>query len=218
MCWVIPTCTQFEAFNPTAEPYPRAELGIPPSAPVMGYVGSVGTFYLFEQVARAFALAQQRNPSTWLLVVSRHHHDYIRTQLTQAGANTQQAVIRGAAFRDVPRLVRVMDASVFFIKPSYSKQASAPTRLGELLGCGVPVVTNTGYGDVAEIIPDGPVGVLTQGFTDAELVKALDALQHLQGLAPREELAQRCFNTSQKYFSLEEGVRNYNSLYHVLFA
>jgi hypothetical protein len=32
-----------------------------------------------------------------------------------------------------------MNAGVFFINPFYSKIASAPTKLGEFLGCGVPV-------------------------------------------------------------------------------
>ena len=41
-----------------------------------------------------------------------------------------------------------MNAGIFFIKPTFSKKASMPTRLGEYLASGVPCLCNTGIGDI----------------------------------------------------------------------
>jgi len=40
------------------------------------------------------------------------------------------------------------NASLFFIKPVWSKKASSPTKLAELMGLGIPVFSNSGVGDV----------------------------------------------------------------------
>ena len=49
--------------------------------------------------------------------------------------------------------MRCAQATLCFILPAFSKRASAPTKLGEMLGCGLPVVANP-IGDVAQILPE----------------------------------------------------------------
>ena len=54
-------------------------------------------------------------------------------------------------------------ASVMFFTDGLSKLGSSPTRMAEILGCGLPVVANDGVGDVARIIREYRVGVLAEG-------------------------------------------------------
>ena len=72
-------------------------------------------------------------------------------KLKEMGLEKNNFVIRYAQRNDVPTLIKASDAGVSFIKPAYSKMASSPTKLGELLSMGIPVICND-IGDVEKII------------------------------------------------------------------
>jgi len=103
-----------------------------------------------------------------------------------------------------------MHAGIFFIKPAYSKQASAPTKLAEFLGCGIPCLGNAGVGDMAEILQENGAGVAIVRF-DAQSLK--DGLLQLLALLEDPGTKQRCVETARKHFSLDEGVQRYAILY-----
>ncbi|UWX04712.1 glycosyltransferase [Pseudoxanthomonas sp. NC8] len=198
---VIPTCADLQRFAP--QPTPKGDF-------VLGYVGSAGTWYLFDAVVAAFVRLLERLPAARLLVVNRNEHDYIRQRL-QAGGVPQHAVeLCAASHAQVPELMARMHAGVFFIKPVFSKQASAATRLGEFLGCGIPCLTNTGVGDMTAVLEGERVGVAVDGFDPA----TLDAgLTRLLALVQEPDLRQRCVAAAHKHFSLDEGVARYRAMH-----
>jgi len=51
----------------------------------------------------------------------------------------------------VPIVVSISDFSIFFILPLYSKMSSSPTKKGEIMSMGIPVICNTGIGDTDDI-------------------------------------------------------------------
>jgi glycogen synthase len=108
-----------------------------------------------------------------------------------------------------------MDAGIFLYRPSFSRAACAPTKLGEFLGCGIPCMSNQGVGDMAAVIEGERVGVAVQAFDDAALTNGLNIL--LQVVADPATLA-RCVAAAQKHFSLDEGVERYRGIYEQIAA
>jgi glycosyltransferase involved in cell wall biosynthesis len=106
-----------------------------------------------------------------------------------------------------------MDVGIFFIKQVYSKMASAPTKLGEFLGCGVPCISNAGVGDMATILEQERVGVVLMDFNEDSMRKAIDRIIKLSREA---DIALRCRQVAVDYFSLELGVEKYSRIYNVL--
>ena len=41
-----------------------------------------------------------------------------------------------------------INLGIYFLKNSFAKIASCPTKLVEMLSCGIPVITNGGIGDI----------------------------------------------------------------------
>jgi glycosyltransferase involved in cell wall biosynthesis len=97
-----------------------------------------------------------------------------------------------------------------FFTSGISKLGSAPTRLGEALGCGVPVVANEGVGDVADIIRRYNVGVIVKDGSEAAMATALDELAVLRS---DPDLPSRCRKAAEEVFSLEAGTEAYRKLY-----
>jgi len=91
-----------------------------------------------------------------------------------------------------------------------SKLGSAPTRLAEVLGCGLPVVANDGVGDVAGIVRQNKVGVIVDGHDPVQMRAALDELKVLM---QDPDLPGRCRATAEAIFSLEAGTEAYRGIY-----
>lgn len=202
---VIPTCADLARFTPGPPPAPEPF--------VLGYVGSAGTWYLFDETVRCFAELRRRKPDCRLLIINRREHAYIRERLLAGGIDPASVELRSAEHAEIPALLGTLHASVFFIKPVFSKQASAPTKLAELLGCGVPCLGNAGVGDMAAVLEGEGVGVAVPDFAPATLQ---DGLQRLLALAGQADIRSSCRAAAEKHFSLDAGVTAYAGVYRAL--
>ena len=200
---VIPTCADLARFKPLLRE--RTSFGF-----VLGYVGSAGTWYLFEEVAACFAQLLRMRPDARFLIVNKGEHAYIRKRLAAAEVPANAVELRAVSHAEVPQQIARMDAGIFFIRQVFSKQASAPTKLAEFLGCGVPCLGNAGVGDMAEVLEGEHVGVALKSFDEAALA---NGLQELLQLAADPAIRARCVAAAQKHFSLDEGVARYSSIY-----
>ena len=205
---VIPTCADLKRFSPM----PRRR-GAGPF--VLGYVGSAGTWYLFDEAVACFKQLARLQPDALFLIVNRGERRYIRERLAALGVPDASIELATATHEQMPAAMGRMDAGIFFIKPVFSKQASAPTKLAEFLGCGVPCLGNAGVGDMAEVLERETVGVAVKAFDHAALTDGLNELLKIVGDARTPD---RCVAVAKRYFSLDEGVARYNAVYQQVAA
>jgi glycosyltransferase involved in cell wall biosynthesis len=199
---VIPTCADLNLFNlrgpPKGDPF------------VLGYVGSVGTWYLLDDMLRFYRELSALRPDTQLLIVNRNDQPLIRQRLRALGLDPTAVTITTAEHQRMPELIGRMTAGMALIKPCYSKIASAPTKLAEYLGCGVPCVGNVGVGDMEEILEGERVGVALKNMSGSELANGATRLLELTA---QSDLQRRCRQVSEKLFSLQSGVAAYDAIY-----
>jgi len=203
---VIPTCTNLDLFRP--ETAPREGF-------TLGYVGSVGSWYLFDEVAKAVAQAFALRPDARFLVVTKGNHDLVYRALDRTGVDLARVEVRGADFAEVAGQIARMDAGLFFIRPAWSKRASCPTRMGEFLACGKPLVANGGVGAVAQDIAETGTGIALPplGTETVDLGNLDAALEAIFAMAADPDMAARCRAVAEERFSLATGVAAYSDIY-----
>ena len=201
---VIPTCTNLSLFS-MDKPAAKQPAGF-----TLGYIGSVGSWYMFDDVVRTVHLLMKTRPDARFLVINKGGHAAIRTALAAGGVDLDRVEIKAVPYDQVGVEVARMDAGVFFIKPAWSKRASCPTRMGEFLACGKPCLTNAGVGDVEEDFHQTGTGVALTDLSDASLSPALGQLLHL---AADPGMAERCRRAAEERFSLEGGIAGYAAIY-----
>ena len=206
----ITTCADLDLFCPGKSASSSNSVKRPFT---LGYVGSVGVWYLFDETLRCFQILRERQPGARLHILNRGGHDLILERLSALGIDPASVKLEATDHEGVARAMQQMNAGVFFIKPVYSKIASAPTKLGEFLGCGVPCLGNTGVGDMASILEGEQVGVTLSCFDETAMREAVDRLLQLTNTPGIQE---RCRDVALRYFSLEEGVRAYDRIYREL--
>jgi len=203
---VIPTCADLSIFQPM-----RSDRMAPDTERfTLGYVGSAGTWYLFEVFVESFRQLRSLRPNSRALILNRGEHELIRTAFQRAGVPDDAVELFATTHAEVPFQMSRMDATAFFIRPVFSKKASAPTKLAEFLGCGIPCLTNTGVGDMSRILQDARVGVSISNFTD---VSIREGVGELLALCDDPSLRSRCRETAERHFSLAGGVAAYNIIY-----
>ncbi len=203
---VIPTCANLDIFRP----FLLEESNTEEDVFVLGYVGSVGTFYMFDEVLKSFKKLIKVKKNSKLIIINKNQHDYIKSCIHKENMKDLDIEVRSADYQDMTKEINAFDAGIFYIKPSFSKRSSSPTRLAEYLGCGKPCITNYGVGDTEYVISSGNVGVILKDFSDDSHIRGIE---ELLTLVNDPEVSTRCVNISKKYYSLDKGVNEYNKLY-----
>ena len=200
---VIPTCVDLDRFSPVSGMISREGF-------TLGYVGSVGTWYLLDEMLLVFKALLRCRKDARLLFINQNQRAMVQTAAANAGIDPSRIEITSAAFPDVPNLINRMDAGLMLIKPCFSKIASAPTKLAEYLACGVPCLGNVGVGDVEQILESHHVGVALKRFDPLSIDQAVERMLIL---VDDPQTSIRCRTTAEKFFSLEEGVFRYSNVY-----
>ena len=207
---VIPCCVDFDAFpavTSESRAAARRELGIEPSSAVAAYLGSLGTWYLSDEMLDFFRVQIERRPDARLLIVTRDSPESLKTSARAKGIPDNRLIIRPASRDEVAKVVAAADYGIFFIKPLFSKLASSPTKMGEFLALELPIVTNAGVGDVERIMAETGGGVVVRTFDDAAYHNALTALDLLR---PDEK---RWRTATRNWLGLDVGIDRYDALY-----
>jgi glycosyltransferase involved in cell wall biosynthesis len=199
---VIPTCADLDRFVPATRP---------PKQMVIGCLGTVlSGWFRLDWLTSFLKVVASRAPYVTFELTTRDDVAQVRSALDPDGMLGDRLKIFSSAPKDVHKILQGQTASVMFFTDGLSKIGSSPTRMAEILGCGLPVVANDGVGDVARIICERRVGVLARGpdplAMDAAWAELLDLLKD-------PDLASRCRRTAQDLFSLEAGTQAYMSLY-----
>lgn len=174
---------------------------------IISYVGSLGTWYMTDEMLDFFKIFSTIKPAT-LFIISKDNPEIIYKAARSKGIDTSRIIVSGASRKDIPTYISLSDVSIFFIRPTFSKIASSPTKMGELLAMGIPVITNTKIGDTEQIIRDSQCGIIISQFNENEYQK----ISH-EVIEKIDNLKQNTQSSAGKYFSLEEGLKKYNSVY-----
>ncbi len=214
---VIPCCVDLERFRPLPRDRELSSRYRLDSSVVIGNVGAFNHRYLGQEMFRfAFHLKAHR-PDLRFVYLTEQDPDPVRTAAKAAGFAGEDVVVLRAEPEDVPRWLSLFRLGVFFLRPSYAAKASSFTKLGEFLASGVPVVTNTGVGDLERILGSDRCGSLLPGLTDRELSAfARKALPLLEGDGVPDEVRRQCRAAAVEHFALAEGVARYRALYDSL--
>ena len=112
---------------------------------------------------------------------------------------------------EIPEYLSGADIALSFIEACYSKQASSPTKIAEYLAGGLPVIINSGVGDLDELIETDKVGIIVKDFDEQSY---LQALPQVNSLREEDNFSERCRRSAKERFDMAEvGGNRYRNLY-----
>ena len=108
----------------------------------------------------------------------------------------------------LPKYLSIVDIGINFIQPGYSRLAQSPTRIGEFLSMGIPVICNKYIGDLETIIPSlnaGTVIDISLNQKNINILKSINFLKNHKKYLIRMK--------SKKIYSLDNANKKYKEIY-----
>jgi glycosyltransferase involved in cell wall biosynthesis len=213
---VIPSCVDFNLFNRRSiteeeQDTLRKKLGIAKDDFIISYIGSLGNCYMLNEMMNFVSELIKVKPQTKFLVITPDAEDIVFSSAQKYGIDSQKIIVDFALRNKMPLYISIMDVSIFFIRPVFSKKASSPKKMGEVLSLGIPIITNKGVGDVNAIVKNGSFGLLIEDFSIKSYQQAISQLDELLKTSPS-----LCSDAAKSYFSLEKGADEYAKIYQLL--
>lgn len=213
---VIPCCADFSHFDPGQiaqkdQEHARVSLKIAPSTTVLAYLGGLGEDYLLEPMLCLFQQLLLIRPDSVFLFIANNGSDLVAQGCQSLGIPIEKTRFVSVGRERVPLFISLASLSIMFIRSTIAKAGCSPTKLAELFAMRVPVIANTGVGDLDEIISLETNGSrIVKDFQDDTLRNAI------QDVLEWKEKKLVDIRASSSAFELSFGVDRYTAIYKQL--
>lgn len=202
---VITTCVDLDKFKLNATVNKPKKLG------TMGTV--ISGWYHLDWLFLSLKTQLQKDSSSTFKIVTRDSEEILREMAKQYGLQQSKLEIMSSSPNDIASNIADLKAGLLYFTAGISKLGSAPTRMGEFLACGIPVIGNRGVGDMASLIEKYQVGLVIEDGSQKSIDQALDNLDELY---QDKELSKRCRYAAEEYFSADKGAEKYRKVYKAI--
>lgn len=207
--FVIPCCADLTRYE--ANRVEREDRTVGPITLV--YVGSVTGRYQLGEMIDFFRVIQSKRRRSCFLVLTRASKSKVEEAFESRGIEKSCYSIVSAEPEQVPALVSTADIAISLVKPSVALLGMSPTKIGEYLAAGLPVISTPG-GDTEAVLKGENVGVIINEFDNAAYESAADQILTLMA---RDDTTERCREVARVHYSLDEiGGPRYVALYRSL--
>jgi len=211
--FVIPCCVDTELFNPdnidkNKLSSLKSSLGIKENDFVLGYLGSIGTWYMPDEMLDFFIELKKIKTNAKFLFITPKPYTKIQDAIHKKSIPGNDIIILSAERNEVINYLLLCKLTIFFIKPCYSKTASSATKSGEALSMGIPFITNYGIGDLDNFISQYKCGITIHNFNSEEYAKSINRIPEILSI-PVSVIRK----IAVENFALKKGVEMYNKAY-----
>lgn len=188
----------------------RKSLAINENDFVLSYVGSLGTRYRLKEMMLFFQQLLALKPHAKFLFITKSETDEIEHWQKKLSIPNENIILTSSTYQEIPNLIALSHASIFFIVTSFSGKAVSPTKQAEIMSLGLPIVCNSELGDSDKILEETNTGIIPESYDVKDLKIAA------QKLIDFDRDAADIRQVAQTYFSLPSAVEKYNKVYQSL--
>jgi len=209
---VVPCCADLERFERGSadRAVARERFGFSDEDVVLVYTGKFGGWYLHSEMVSFFSEAREEIEALRFLIVTQEDPDLIEREFHAREIPDDLFMITQVAPEEMGSTLAAADLAISFVAPLPSKRASSPTKVGEYLAAGLPVVVTAGVGAMDQLIIDARAGVLI----DDRVRDYRRAARDMAALLSDDAVAARCRGLAERELSLASvGIPRYAKVY-----
>tara|TARA_Y100000590_G_scaffold456771_1_gene608043 strand:- start:5222 stop:6460 length:1239 start_codon:yes stop_codon:yes gene_type:complete len=210
---VIPCCVDYELFknnyNHDKISFLKNEFQIENAQYIFCYSGSLGGIYKLKEMLNFFYFVQ-KNIKNVFFVFFTQNIEILKKELNKKQHLSIKNYIRCKNLDrdDLPKYISICDALIYFIEPTFAKKASCPTKLGESLSLGIPIITNKGIGDIDYLFKKIKPGFLFDKIDDENFqyfINNINLIKEIKGGEIRKK--------SKNFFDINKAINLYQTVY-----
>ena len=111
------------------------------------YLGSATNSYDFKKIIKFLELFNKFD-SNWKFNAYSKDIKHINKKISESTLNKNKFKVSMMSVDKIKKILHKFNFAIYFIKPTFAKKASCPTKLAEFMFSGLPIITNKGVGDI----------------------------------------------------------------------
>ena len=204
----VPSCVDLETFH-----LPEKRPDFSADEIKLVYIGSVGGRYILDKIGAFVAAARKINPNVTLQIYSKADINLITEMLDAGGLEREAWKSEAVPYNEMPSLLAMYQAGLFFLTQGISEHGCSPTKIGEYWAVGLPVITSPNVSDTDDIINRDKVGVTIKEHSEADYLRAFEELCEI---LKSKKLATRCRKSAEDHYALTPACERQFALYQQL--
>tara|TARA_Y100000590_G_scaffold457581_1_gene610506 strand:+ start:1166 stop:2305 length:1140 start_codon:yes stop_codon:yes gene_type:complete len=181
---------------------------------IFGYFGNVKLSYNFNKVLNFFNTFNKINKNWRLIFANNDLNKKEKKNIFKSFKYKNKVFIVNSNFETINKIYEKINIGIYFLKEDFSKIASCPTKLGEMLSCGIPVITNKGIGDINIYINDKKkAGFMVNKINYNNLNKINNKINNKKSYLKLKKNAKFIAN---EYFEKNKNILKYKKIYNQL--
>ena len=202
--FTIPTCVDIKRFE-----YSRP---IKFKQKKFSCIGTIlSDWFLIDWLSLFFKCVEKYDSNATYEIISTDNVKELILKLNLNSSLRNKLFIRSATPDEMPSLIKSHSASSFFFKSDISKLGSSPTRFGEILAVGRPIICNSGVGDLDNLVIENDVGIVVKEAKDSLM---MEGVEKLYKLVDNPNTSIKCRDLAENYYSLFSGSKKYSEIYN----
>ena len=173
------------------------------------HLGAIGTRYNFEFCLEIIKnIKKEKN--IFLSIINKGEHKTIDNLLKKYNFKNTDFEIKYIKPYEVNSYIYSSDFGIFFPKKGFYLKAYFPTKLGEFLSCGIPVITSKINDHVDNIIRENKIGVIIDDLDKIDLKKFNS---EFSSMVNDKKVNERCISVANRYFDINKASLIYSKIY-----
>lgn len=198
---VIPTMidTSMFYYDRDLQANARKRLGFHESDVVFIFSGSSFQWHMPEKlVTLALAITAERN-DVYFIILSNDKEQY-ETLLRLRSPYNSRIHVYSSDYSNVSYYLNAADCGVILRENILLNNVAAPTKIGEYLGCGLPIIMTEGIGDFSELLNENGIAkVIDLDFGKLDIKEIVSFVRQRKNSTEKN----RIMNFAHHYFAIE---------------
>lgn len=207
---VIPCVTDYKEFFPISEKkilFQKKKLNLENSF-IIGYFGSLNSLYMPEKIYQFFQKVKLKSKKNIKLLICST--DLNKLNDYPMLLNDKDIIIKNVNPDKVNLHINLCNITLCFVKNTYAMKAASPTKIAQSLACGVPIICNSGIGDLDITIPNIAKNAIFNVNNEFEMSKTIDEI-----LKTDYSDKQLIIYNSKKFYDLNLAKVVYKQIYNL---
>jgi glycosyltransferase involved in cell wall biosynthesis len=206
---VIPSCLDQKKifFDIQARKNIREQYGYSDASKVICYSGGLA---IWQRVADIISLFESlaRYDSNYQFLFLTKEAKTLQEWLRKSELARNRYVVESCTQETIYRYLSAADAGIIMRKDTVVNNVASPIKVGEYLGCGLPLILTKGIGDYSDLLPKAGIGLLLD--ESGNTARQVDVFMRQ---LDREKVQNSCIKFSHEYFAIESYRLKYDMLY-----
>ena len=156
---IVPSALRKEALRVNIKN--RRILSLPKDRPTLGYCGTLVAWQCKDEMFTLFGEIHKRHKDVFFpILTQKPYHEEVHRLMSEHGIGRKDYLVQEVAFDDVSAAVSQFNAGVMLRKWSPVNRVASPTKFGEMIAAGVPIVATDGIGDFSEDVRKNDFGTI----------------------------------------------------------